>query len=139
MTDPRKLPDDITADLDAFLQRLIKSSVLSAVTRRLAKQTEKGVEKYGSPVQSSDLSPIQWVDHAADEFVDALVYLECMKQQMQDAKEHLNGIPHDLEGAWKEIEALVDGTEPPLTEREKAIFGRGHMAGFSYAKSGGKI
>jgi len=78
-----KEPDKIEAiDLTSIAR---DSSVLSALMARLSNQTRKGIEKYGSAVQATDLTPRQWIEHLQDEMVDSLVYLECLKQSMPDA------------------------------------------------------
>jgi|Laugresu1bdmlbsd_1035121.scaffolds.fasta_scaffold389906_1 hypothetical protein len=56
---------------------------LVKVMQLLYKQTEKGVRKYGHTVQSDKLSHVQWIDHAMEELVDTLVYLQCLKDKLK--------------------------------------------------------
>jgi hypothetical protein len=56
---------------------------LAKVMQLLYKQTEKGVRKYGHTVQADSLSHIQWIDHAMEELVDTLVYLQCLKDKLK--------------------------------------------------------
>ena len=58
--------------------------ILWAVQERLDKQTAKGIEKYGTTVQKEDYTTTGWIEHTQDELVDALVYLETLKQKLND-------------------------------------------------------
>lgn len=42
-------------------------------------QQEKGLRKYGKTVDDAELSTAQWIQHAQEELVDCLVYLEKLK------------------------------------------------------------
>ncbi|MCT6924595.1 hypothetical protein [Metasolibacillus sp.] len=53
--------------------------VLSQVQELLINQTEKGIEKYGRTVRPSELSTAEWLDHASEEIIDLLVYLQVLK------------------------------------------------------------
>lgn len=57
--------------------------ILVAVKERLEKQTEKGIKKYGATVNPSDYDTIGWIEHAQDELIDAIVYLETLKQKVK--------------------------------------------------------
>lgn len=63
-----------------------QNEVLSAVQDLLLAQTRKGLEKYGQTVQADNLSTTEWIDHASEEIVDLLVYLQVLKQRLVQAK-----------------------------------------------------
>jgi len=58
------------------------NEVLQAVEEKLRKQTEKGYKKYGTIVQSDALPTVSWIEHAQEEIIDLLVYLECLKYKV---------------------------------------------------------
>lgn len=58
------------------------NETLRNVEALLRKQTEKGFRKYGVIVQPDRLTDVQWIDHAMEELVDTLVYLQCLKEKM---------------------------------------------------------
>lgn len=58
------------------------NETLQAVEALLRKQTEKGFRKYGVIVEPERLAGVQWIDHAMEELVDTLVYLQCLKEKM---------------------------------------------------------
>jgi hypothetical protein len=64
------------------MQEIKTNEVLNAVSALLIKQTEKGVQKYGQAVTPANLTTIAWLEHAQEEIVDLLVYLECLKQKL---------------------------------------------------------
>lgn len=45
----------------------------------IQKQQAKGLTKYGVTVDDADLPTLQWIQHAQEELVDCLVYLEKLK------------------------------------------------------------
>lgn len=57
--------------------------ILVAVKERLEKQTEKGIKKYGTTVNPDDYDIIGWIEHTQDELIDAIVYLETLKQKVK--------------------------------------------------------
>ncbi|SFP10276.1 hypothetical protein [Salibacterium halotolerans] len=65
-----------------------ENAVLRNIKERLDKQTKKDLEKYGKTVNPDDYSVTGWIEHAQDELIDALVYLETLKQ-----KEWLDELP----------------------------------------------
>ena len=53
--------------------------VLKQVQELLINQTVKGLEKYGRTVNPNGLSTTEWIDHASEEIIDLLVYLQILK------------------------------------------------------------
>jgi hypothetical protein len=58
------------------------NETLRNVEALLRKQTEKGFKKYGVIVEPNRLNSVEWIDHAMEEIVDTLVYLQCLKEKM---------------------------------------------------------
>ena len=66
-------------------------SVVSAVVSAFQKRAEFGQKKYGTTLDRNDLTFLQWIQHAQEELMDAILYLEKMKQlssSMQDQPCH---------------------------------------------------
>lgn len=57
--------------------------VLAAIMKRFKDQQQKGLEKYGELVNIDSYSLLGWIEHTQQELTDALVYLECIKQKLQ--------------------------------------------------------
>lgn len=55
-------------------------SVVSAVISAFQKRAEFGQKKYGTTLDRNDLTFLQWVQHTQEELMDAILYLEKLKQ-----------------------------------------------------------
>ena len=62
-----------------------ENKILNNVHHLLHRQTAKGIEKYGKTVNANDYTTEQWIDHASEEIIDMLVYLQCMKQSIKES------------------------------------------------------
>ena len=62
-----------------------KQKILTDVKKILEKQTMKGLKKYGTTVNPSALEATEWIDHACEEIVDTLVYLQSNKQKIRES------------------------------------------------------
>ena len=62
-------------------------SVVSGVIRQFVNRSQAGLTKYGTDLDRKDLSLIQWIQHAQEEQMDSILYLEKIKQTLlADAK-----------------------------------------------------
>jgi len=57
-------------------------SVVSSVISAFQKRAEIGQIKYGKTLDRNDLTFLQWIQHAQEELMDAILYLEKIKQTM---------------------------------------------------------
>ena len=62
-SEPQKLDSCVTSVIESFKQR-------AAV----------GQAKYGTNLDRTDLSVLEWIQHAQEEHMDAILYLEKLKQ-----------------------------------------------------------
>ena len=60
----------------------IMDSVVSSVIASFEKRAEFGQKKYGTNLDRTDLSFLQWVQHAQEEMMDGILYLEKIKQEL---------------------------------------------------------
>ena len=56
-------------------------SVVTSVIKQFEERSIKGKEKYGTDLDREDLALIDWIEHAKQEHMDAILYLEKLKQQ----------------------------------------------------------
>lgn len=66
-------------------------SVVSSVIEKFKQRAEFGQKKYGTNLDRRDLSFLQWVNHAQEELMDGILYLEKMKQEVTNASPD---VPH---------------------------------------------
>jgi hypothetical protein len=55
-------------------------SVVSSVVKQFVFRAKMGLEKYGKTLDRTDLSFLDWIQHAQEEHMDAILYLEKLKQ-----------------------------------------------------------
>lgn len=65
------------------MKEIDDNPVLTRVQHLLASQTKKGIDKYGVTIVPDSLSTIEWIDHASEELIDTLVYLQCLRERMK--------------------------------------------------------
>ena len=56
---------------------------VSAVITRLLARSRAGQEKYGTDLTRSDLSLVDWLDHAQQEAMDFVLYLEAARAKLK--------------------------------------------------------
>ena len=57
------------------------SAIETAVCEKIRKRAEFGLAKYGTTLERTDLSTLEWLIHAQDEAMDLCNYLEVLIQQ----------------------------------------------------------
>ena len=59
------------------------SKIEDAVAKKLLLRAKIGEKKYGTTMERNDLSLEEWLNHLQEELLDATVYLEKLKQEIQ--------------------------------------------------------
>ena len=54
-------------------------SIVQAVIAKFAERSELGQKKYGVTLDRTDLTTQEWIQHAQEELMDAILYLEKLK------------------------------------------------------------
>ena len=55
-------------------------SVVTTIIKEFKERSERGKAKYGTDLDRKDLSLLEWIEHAKQEHMDAILYLEKIKQ-----------------------------------------------------------
>ena len=61
-------------------------SIVTAVIQKFEARAKMGKEKYGTDLDRTDLSVLDWIKHAQEEHMDAILYLEKLKTQLSCCK-----------------------------------------------------
>lgn len=61
-------------------------SIVESIIKQFEERSVKGKEKYGTDLDRTDLSMLDWIEHAKQEHMDAILYLEKLKQQFIQEK-----------------------------------------------------
>ena len=73
-------------ELPSYTSDSIVNSVISSFISR----SNFGLQKYGTTLDRNDLSPLDWIQHAQEEHMDAILYLEKLKTQIRETTFPLN-------------------------------------------------
>ena len=57
-------------------------SIVSAVIEKFKSRAAVGKAKYGTDLDRKDLSILEWIQHAQEEHMDAILYLEKLKKEL---------------------------------------------------------
>lgn len=59
-----------------------KDSIVNKVIGSFIERSNIGVNKYGTTLDRNDLSVLDWIQHAQEEHMDAILYLEKLKHEL---------------------------------------------------------
>jgi hypothetical protein len=57
-------------------------SIVFSVIQKFMQRSRFGMEKYGTNLDRTDLSVLDWIQHAQEEHMDAILYLEKLKKEI---------------------------------------------------------
>jgi len=58
-------------------------TVVASIIAKFERRARMGNQKYGTDLDREDLEKIDWIEHAQDELMDGILYLEKLKQELQ--------------------------------------------------------
>ena len=60
-------------------------SVVSSIINKFQQRSELGKKKYGTDLDRKDLTTLEWINHAQEELMDGILYLEKLKQELSSS------------------------------------------------------
>ena len=73
--------------IDSLLPtRYCADSIVNNVIRAFIGRSNVGLQKYGTTLDRDDLSVLDWIQHAQEEHMDAILYLEKLKTEIKKGK-----------------------------------------------------
>jgi len=64
-------------------------SVVSSIINEFLARSKKGKAKYGVDLDRTDLPLLEWIEHAKQEHMDAILYLEKIKQTISGKEKNI--------------------------------------------------
>ena len=61
---------------------VLEDTVVASVVRSFQERSRAGQLKYGTTLDRTDLTPLQWAQHMQEELMDAILYLERLKREI---------------------------------------------------------
>lgn len=66
--------------MSQWIDTQIKDSVVQSVINKFKQRSEVGIKKYNTTLDREDLTREQWIEHAQEEAMDLILYLEKLKR-----------------------------------------------------------
>ena len=64
----------------------MEDSIVQAVIRKFQERSELGQKKYGVTLDRTDLKVGDWIQHAQEELMDGILYLEKLKREIRPSE-----------------------------------------------------
>jgi hypothetical protein len=64
--------------------KLTGDSIVNNVIESFIERSNAGFAKYGTNLDRKDLSVLEWINHAQEEAMDMILYLEKLKQEYNE-------------------------------------------------------
>jgi hypothetical protein len=55
-------------------------SIVQSILLKFTQRSELGQKKYGTTLDRTDLNVLDWINHAQEELMDGILYLEKLRQ-----------------------------------------------------------
>jgi len=83
ITNLSRLQSMIRTTEESKLENL--DSIVTSVLEKFRRRAKMGKEKYGTDLDRTDLSTGDWIEHAQDELMDGILYLEKLKKTLSSS------------------------------------------------------
>jgi hypothetical protein len=60
----------------------MKDTIVESVIKQFKERSDVGIAKYGVTLDREDLSTLEWIQHLQEELMDAVCYIERLKQEL---------------------------------------------------------
>lgn len=61
----------------------VPDSIVQAINEKFVARAEMGFKKYNNTLDRKDLDKFEWINHAQEELMDGILYLERLKQELK--------------------------------------------------------
>lgn len=66
--------------MSEWIDTQVQDSVVQSVINKFKQRSEVGIKKYGTTMDRDDLTRNEWINHAQEEAMDLILYLEKIKR-----------------------------------------------------------
>ena len=57
-----------------------EDTIVNSIIKKFISRSNVGKDKYGTTLDRDDLKTIEWIEHAQEELMDGILYLEKLKK-----------------------------------------------------------
>jgi hypothetical protein len=65
----------------------MKDTIVESVIKQFKQRSEVGINKYGVTLERTDLSTLEWLQHFQEELMDATLYIQKLKTELNDKEQ----------------------------------------------------
>ncbi len=69
------------------MNQKVEDPIVLKVMSKFYDRSQRGIEKYGTMLTRTDLSALEWLNHAQEEAMDFCLYLERLKDEVKQFKQ----------------------------------------------------
>ena len=69
-----------------FEDGFVTDTVVTSIINQFVLRAQFGKQKYGTDLDRRDLTTLNWIEHAKQELMDGILYLEKLKQELSVKK-----------------------------------------------------
>jgi hypothetical protein len=69
-----------------FEDGFVTDTVVTSIINQFVQRAQFGKQKYGTDLDRRDLTTLDWIEHAKQELMDGILYLEKLKQELSVKK-----------------------------------------------------
>jgi hypothetical protein len=69
-----------------FEDGFVTDTVVTSIINQFVLRAQFGKKKYNTDLDRKDLSTLDWIEHAKQELMDSILYLEKLKQELSVKK-----------------------------------------------------
>lgn len=62
----------------------VPDSIVDSILNKFVDRAEMGFNKYNNTLDRKDLNKVEWINHAQEELMDGILYLERLKQELNE-------------------------------------------------------
>ena len=67
-----------------FEDGFVTDTVVTSIINQFVQRAQFGKQKYGTDLDRRDLTTLDWIEHAKQELMDGILYLEKLKQTLSE-------------------------------------------------------
>lgn len=60
----------------------MKDEIVESIINQFKDRSSLGIKKYGVTLEREDLTTLDWIEHAKQELMDGILYLERLKKEL---------------------------------------------------------
>lgn len=76
----KKIEMKVKDTMSEWIEAQVKDSVVQSVINKFKQRSEVGIKKYNTTLDREDLTDKEWINHAQEEAMDLILYLEKLKR-----------------------------------------------------------